>query len=286
MPGPPKQIRALITGADGALVTWLDPQEPNGIISKFTVYWRELLNNRTKTSITIPRSMRANSNSMTGNLLQTASSGNLNMGAKYFYYLLKNGLRRKYRRLPDFNNNNQYKLSALKENVEYQVFVTATNRIGEGAASPLISFKPTRTTEPKIFEFSQSIPFRSTSGQGESTASNLSAGQLPNADSHSNSQSGNGGTAIAGEQSGQSLPVLLTCTVLSTERVTRKWTMISASAEHGSANSSDSVTLDHEPDGSLLINVNLEHLPANYSCSVSNSAGSDQVVYHLFKGKR
>lgn len=120
MPGPPKQIRALITGPDGALVSWLDPQEPNGIISKFTVYWKELLNNRTKTSITIPRSMRSNSNSITGNLLQSASGGNLNIGAKYFY-LLKNGVRRRYRRLPDFNNNNQYKLSALKENVEYQV---------------------------------------------------------------------------------------------------------------------------------------------------------------------
>ena len=164
--------------------------------------------------------------------------------------------------------------------------MTATNRIGEGAASPLVSFKPTRTTEPKIFEFSQSIPFRSANGQGESWSGAISnsLSQLPNAE-HSNTSS-NGG--IAGEQSGQSLPVLLTCTVLSSERVTRKWTMISAGAEgteRGSANSSDSVTLDHEPDGSLLINVNLEHLPTNYSCTVSNSAGSDQVIYHLFKGR-
>lgn len=161
--------------------------------------------------------------------------------------------------------------------------MTATNRIGEGAASPLISFKPTRTTEPKIFEFSQSIPFRSTSSQSESWSGAIGPNGQPS--EHSNTSSG---AAISGEQSGQlqSLPVLLTCTVLSTERVTRKWTLIGKGAdgeEHG--NSSDSLLLDHEPDGSLLINVNLEHLPMNYSCAVSNSVGSDQVVYHLFKGR-
>lgn len=173
-----------------------------------------------------------------------------------------------------------------------KVFVTATNRIGEGAASPLISFKPTRTTEPKIFEFSQSIPFRSTSSQGDNGSGAIgssAAGQLP-ANSEQSNTSSNSGTAIPGEQSGQlqSLPVLLTCTVLSTERVTRKWTLIAKGAEgeeRGAGNSSDSLPLDHEPDGSLLINVNLEHLPMNYSCAVSNSVGSDQVVYHLFKGR-
>ena len=83
------------------------------------------MNNRTKTSITIPRSIRANSNSIASGNLQTISGNNLNVGAKFFY-LLKNGIRKKYRRLPDYNVNNQYKLSALKENVEYQLWITAS----------------------------------------------------------------------------------------------------------------------------------------------------------------
>lgn len=65
------------------------------------------------------------------------STGSLSIGAKYFY-LLKNGVRRKYRRLPDYNNNNQYKLSALKENVEYQLWVSASNRRGEGKLKIII----------------------------------------------------------------------------------------------------------------------------------------------------
>lgn len=93
---------------------------------------------------------------------------------------------------------------------------------------------------------------------------------------------------LAGEQStqtilGQPLPVLLTCTVFSTERVQRKWT-VSSSPTIDSTNSSDLI-LDHEPDGSLLVNFNLDQLPLNYSCTVSNSIGTDTVIYHLFKGK-
>ena len=138
-----------------------------------------------------------------------------------------------------------------------------------GTPSQLIFFKPSRTTEPKIFEFSQSIPFRSTSN-------GLNAGSS----AHSSSNSING--SISGEQSslvlGQSLPVLLTCTVFSTERVQRQWSVTKS-------DSKDPLVLDHEPDGSLLVNFSLDQLPLNYSCTVSNSIGSDQVVYHLFKGK-
>lgn len=74
---------------------------------------------------------------MTGNL--QSASGSLNVGAKYFY-LLKNGVRKKYRRLPDYNGNNQYKLSALKD-VDYQLWITASNRRGEGKG----------LTFPKVF---------------------------------------------------------------------------------------------------------------------------------------
>lgn len=258
----------MITGSDSALITWLDPIEPNGVILKFTVYWREFQNNRTKTSITIPRSIRT-SNSISANLKSTSGS-NFNIGTKYFY-LLKNGVRRKYRRLPDYNNNNQYKLSALKENIEYQLWITASNRRGEGSSSELIFFKPSKTTEPKIFEFSQSIPFRP-SKMAASSVTNNNSSLIP-------------GGEQSNSFSSQSLPVLLTCTVFSTERIVqRKWTVIKSSTDSTDSNDS-SLILEPEPDGSLLINdFNLDLLPLNYSCTVTNSIGSDQVVYHLYKG--
>ena len=147
-------------------------------------------------------------------------------------------------------------------------------RLLVGTPSQLIIFKPSRITEPKIFEFSQSIPFRSTSNAGLNAGSSAAS-----AGSNFNNSSS---SSISGEQSnlllGQSLPVLLTCTVFSTERVQRKWSVMKS-------DSNDPIVLDPEPDGSLLVNFSLDQLPLNYSCTVSNSIGLDQVVYHLFKGK-
>lgn len=115
----------------------------------------------------------------------------------------------------------------------------------------MIFFKPSRIAEPKILEFSQSIPFRSTS----SLNNNLS-NSIPNLSSSSLNHS-----SITGEQSnflGHSLPILLTCTVFSTERVQRKWTLSKSSND-----SSDSlIVLDHESDGSLLISGKLHYIDA------------------------
>lgn len=46
--------------------------------------------------------------------------------------MLKNGIRKKYRRLPAHNNYNQYKLSGLREGGNFELWITATNRRGEG----------------------------------------------------------------------------------------------------------------------------------------------------------
>ena len=158
----------------------------------------------------------------------------------------------------------------------------------------MLFFKPSKTTEPKILEFSQSIPFRSTAATANlsNNLSNSLSNNLQNTAIQESSSLGNLNFSSISEKeqstliSGQSLlPILLTCTVFSTERVQRKWS-ISKSSNIDSNDLNDSISLEHEPDGSLLINdLNLYQLPINYTCTVSNSIGTDQVVYHLFKGK-
>lgn len=41
VPGPPAGIKALALSSDSILVSWLPPLQPNGRISKYTVYFRE-----------------------------------------------------------------------------------------------------------------------------------------------------------------------------------------------------------------------------------------------------
>lgn len=41
VPSAPEQIKALAYSSDTVLVSWLPPLHPNGIISHYTVYYRE-----------------------------------------------------------------------------------------------------------------------------------------------------------------------------------------------------------------------------------------------------
>lgn len=41
VPGPPAGIKALALTAESILVSWLPPLQPNGNVSKYTVYSRE-----------------------------------------------------------------------------------------------------------------------------------------------------------------------------------------------------------------------------------------------------
>lgn len=206
----------MITGSDSALVSWLEPLQHNGQLLKYTVYWREVDNNRSKTSITIPKSLRAFGSSgsglaMTGSvsspagfgssvgastgsahssssMLTSGMSGNAAIASassgKYFY-IVKNGGRRRYRKLPEFQP--QYKLSALRSNVEYQLWLSASTRRGEGPATAMQYFRPRQPAPPQILEFSQSVALKPTDLDGQ-------------------------------------LPLLLTCTAFSTQPVNRKWT--------------------------------------------------------------
>ena len=41
MPEAPSAVKALVMSADSILVSWKPPEQPNGIVSQYTVYVRE-----------------------------------------------------------------------------------------------------------------------------------------------------------------------------------------------------------------------------------------------------
>ncbi len=57
IPGPPSSVKALAMSGDSILVSWQEPEEPNGIILQYMVYMKELSRSRD----TAPRSQRVNS---------------------------------------------------------------------------------------------------------------------------------------------------------------------------------------------------------------------------------
>lgn len=42
VPGAPADIKAVVMSSDTILVSWKPPLHSNGIITKFTLYWRSL----------------------------------------------------------------------------------------------------------------------------------------------------------------------------------------------------------------------------------------------------
>lgn len=41
VPDAPTSVKALVMSADSILVSWLPPDRPNGIITQYTVYFKE-----------------------------------------------------------------------------------------------------------------------------------------------------------------------------------------------------------------------------------------------------
>lgn len=41
VPEAPTSVKALVMSADSILVSWLPPERPNGIITQYTVYYKE-----------------------------------------------------------------------------------------------------------------------------------------------------------------------------------------------------------------------------------------------------
>ena len=77
IPGPPSSVKALAMSQDSILVSWKTPEEPNGIILKYTVYMKELDRSRD----TAPRSHKVNA------LQMSHQVDNLNPSSRYEFWV-------------------------------------------------------------------------------------------------------------------------------------------------------------------------------------------------------
>lgn len=123
VPGQIAELKTIISSADSAIISWKDPLQKNGVITKYTVSWRELNKNHTKTAITVPKTRT--------NVFST-----------------------RYRVPHSFP---QYKLTGLVEGTPYEVWVTASTRLGEGPPTPVVSVLPTRSVPARILELGDTI---------------------------------------------------------------------------------------------------------------------------------
>lgn len=53
VPDAPTSVKALVMSADSILVSWLPPDKPNGVITQYTVYYKEQGKADSEVSITI-----------------------------------------------------------------------------------------------------------------------------------------------------------------------------------------------------------------------------------------
>lgn len=120
VPGAPSEVKAVISSPDSAIITWKDPINKNGLITKYTLNWRELNKNRTKTAVTVPKSRT--------NIFST----------RY--------------RVPE--SHPQYKLTGLVHNVIYEAWVSASTRVGEGPSTGIVTFEPVSKIPARILELS------------------------------------------------------------------------------------------------------------------------------------
>lgn len=93
VPGPPADIKAVVSSPQSLKVSWLPPHEPNGIITKYSLYRRSM-----------------DGRQEVDNAKQTISG-----------------------------QHTVFEVKAIQSHIEYQFWVTASTRIGEGQSSKVVS---------------------------------------------------------------------------------------------------------------------------------------------------
>lgn len=112
VPGPPLDIKAVVSSPQSMKVSWLPPLEPNGIITKFNLYRRSM-----------------DGRHEIDNAKQTISS-----------------------------QHTVFEVKGIQSHIEYQFWVTASTRIGEGQSSKVVSQLPTSRGKCYITLFSNFLP--------------------------------------------------------------------------------------------------------------------------------
>ncbi|KAL1130463.1 hypothetical protein AAG570_011711 [Ranatra chinensis] len=116
-PGSPADIKAVVSSPQSLLVSWLPPLQPNGVITKYTLYTR-VVDGRQE----------------------------LNHGK---------------RNIP--SQQTSFESKGLQQHIEYQFWVTASTRIGEGQSSRVVAQVPNNRVPARISSFGGVIkqPWRS-----------------------------------------------------------------------------------------------------------------------------
>lgn len=107
VPGPPADIKAVVSSPQSLLVSWLPPLDANGAITKFTLYKRSM-EGRQEIDHT----------------KQTISS-----------------------------QHTSYEVKGIQPHVEYQFWVTASTRIGEGQSSKVVTQVASNRVPARIISF-------------------------------------------------------------------------------------------------------------------------------------
>ncbi|XP_072391711.1 cell adhesion molecule Dscam2 isoform X1 [Diabrotica undecimpunctata] len=118
VPGPPADLKVVVSSPQSLKVSWLKPVEPNGVLTKYNLY-RRSMDGRTEVD----------------NARQTISS-----------------------------QNTIFEVKSVQSHIEYQFWVTASTRIGEGQSSKVVSQVATPRVPARIISFGGVVvrPWRST----------------------------------------------------------------------------------------------------------------------------
>nr|CAD7591924.1 unnamed protein product [Timema genevievae] len=107
VPGAPAEIKVVVSSSQSLLVSWLPPNDPNGVLTKYNLYTR-IVDGRDE-------------------------------------------LNHAKRNLP--SQHTSYESKGLQQHVEYQFWVTASTRVGEGHSSRVVAQVPTSRVAARISSF-------------------------------------------------------------------------------------------------------------------------------------
>ncbi|KAJ8866133.1 hypothetical protein PR048_033657 [Dryococelus australis] len=122
LPGPPADIKVVVSSSQSLLISWLPPADPNGIVTKYNLYTR-IVDGRDE-----------------------LNHAKLNLASQH----------------------TSYESKGLQQHVEYQYWVTASTRIGEGQSSRVVSQVPTNRVPARVWSFGGIVvrPWRSAAALG------------------------------------------------------------------------------------------------------------------------
>lgn len=123
-PGPPEDIKVFPTTPQSFLISWLPPNEPNGVITKYNLYTRYYVLFSSLIRVVI----------MLLNLLKYIRA------ISFSKFRIVNGaeeLNHAKRNLP--GSHTTFEMKNIQQQVEYQFWITAVTRVGEGQSSSVVS---------------------------------------------------------------------------------------------------------------------------------------------------